>query len=373
MPDEQVLAEAKEERIGGGDNAIFTYKNWNSGSVVCHEGLCIPTYTKGVHLFLDALLHAEDAVLNDVKQIERVGFKTVLAKGYYGTHRLTPDVLEAMRKMLVVAPAHNGPYLEAIAQLADVFPDAMLIGAFETEFHTTIPLERRICGIPYDWYETYGIQRLGFHGASHRYIADTIVQQEGATGKLISCHLGGSCSLCAIVDGKSADTSFGFSPQTGICHANRTGDLDAYVIPYLLQEGLLMEDILTGLEKEGGLFGISGISNDLREITEAIPMNARAKLALESFCNEIVKYIGAFYAEMGGLDHLTFTGGIGENSALVRKKVCEGLAHLGILLNEEKNCNPVSDPIISSPSSPVKIHVIPANEELVVARKTFHF
>ena len=210
-------------------------------------------------MFLDSLLDPETGVLKNLGELKRVGFKTVLSKGYYGIHELTPEVLKGMEDYLVVAPAHNIPYLEAIRQFQALTPQAMLVGAFETAFHTTIPLERKLYGIPYEWYEKYGIERLGYHGASHSYVADTLANKYGSTGKAISCHLGGSGSLCAIDDGKSVDTSFGLSLQTGLIQSNRNGDMDPFIIPFLLKEGMPLDEVLEGLSKKGGLLGISGV------------------------------------------------------------------------------------------------------------------
>ena len=371
MPGDQVLAEGKVERVGSQDSAIYHFKKPN-GYKIYREGLCIPTYTEGIQLFLDCLLDPQEGVLGSLHELERVGFKTVLSKGHYGIHPLTPEVLKGMEDYLVVAPAHNIPYLEAIRQFQKLTPQAMLVGVFETAFHTTIPLERKMYGIPYEWYEKYGIERLGYHGASHSYVADTLAGQYGSTGKAISCHLGGSGSLCAIDNGKSVDTSFGLSLQAGLIQSNRNGDMDPFIIPFLQKEGLSLDEILEGLSKRGGLLGISGVSNDLRLVEEAAQQgNSRAALAIDVFCNGIIRYIGSYYAELGGLQHLVFTGGIGEHSATVREKVCDSLGHMGIWLDPAKNISYTENAVISTPDSPVTIHVIPANEELGVARKTY--
>lgn len=373
MPGDLVLAEGKVERVGSQDNAIFHFKK-PDGYKIYRENQCIPTYTEGIQMFLDCLLHETYGVLKSLKELERIGFKTVLSKDHYGIHELTQEVLKGMEDYLVVAPAHNVPYLAAIRQFQELTPDAMLIGAFETAFHTTIPLERKLYGIPYEWYEKYGIQKLGYHGASHSYVADTLAGLYGTTGKAISCHLGGSGSLCAIDDGKSVDTSFGLSLQTGLIQSNRNGDLDPFVIPFLVHEGMTLDEVSEGLAKKGGLLGISGVSNDLRLVEEAADAgNERAALAIEIFCNGIIRYIGSYYAELGGLDHLAFTGGIGEHSTTVRKKVCNSLRHMGIWLDETKNVSYTENAVISTPDSPVTIHVIPANEELGVARKTYAY
>lgn len=366
MPSERVLCEAKVERVGSDHDAIYTYKDEARSEK--REGCSVPGYTEGIRLFL-----ADMAGVAEAGDISAVGFKTVLAKGYYGVHELTDEVLAAMREWLFVAPAHNGPYLEAIDCFREVMPWAKLVGVFETAFHTTIPPERTLFAVPYEWYEKYGVKRMGYHGASHSYVADTLRARFGGTGRTVSCHLGGSCSLCAIEDGRSVDTSFGFSLQTGVMHANRTGDLDPYVLPFLLNQGMSMDEALDGLAKRGGLLGVSGVSNDLRKVEAAAALgNRRAALAIDMFVNQIVKYAGAFTAELGGLDNLVFTGGIGENSVAVRQRVSAALAYLGLELDEAANAAPGSDVrVISTARSRVRVLVIPANEELGIARRTF--
>ena len=370
MPEETALCEAKIERVGSRDKAIFAYGSLVTGKHYRLEGQCIPDYTTGIRMFLEALVSGEYGVIKSVGEIDRIGFKTVLSKGFYGVHELTDAVMDGMRDYLFVAPVHNAAYLEAIGQFNNLLPDVPKIGVFETAFHTTIPIERRIYGVPYEWYEKYGLMRMGYHGASHGYIAQESCAY-GKAGRVISCHLGGSCSVCAIQDGRSVDTSFGFSLQSGLIHANRTGDADPYMIPFLQSEGLSAEEIEDGLSKHGGLLGISGVSNDMRDLQSAAESgNERARLAVDAFVSGIIKQIGAFYAELGGLDQLVFTGGIGEHSAFVRNAVCSQLWHLGIELDEEKNSASESVGVVSAAGSAVLVTVVPANEELGVARET---
>ena len=370
MPAEEVLAEGKVERVGT-DTAIFHFSR-PDGFRIFRENLHVPTYTEGIQLFLDRILDPEQGVLSDLSELTRVGFKTVLSKDHYGIHELTPEVLQGMEDYMVVAPAHNTPYLEAIRQFQKLTPDAMLVGAFETAFHQTIPMERRIYGIPWEWYEQYGIQRLGYHGASHSYVAETLTELYGSTGKAISCHLGGSGSLCAIDKGRSVDTSFGISLQVGIIQSNRCGDIDPFIVPFLQKEGLSLDEVLEGLTKKGGLLGISGVSNDLRYVLEAADQgNRRAKLAVDVFVSGIVHYIGAFFLDLGRLDYLVFTAGIGEHSDRVRSMVCGKLALLGVKLDEEANRKCHSAAVISAEDSEVCVRVIPADEELGIARRTY--
>ena len=375
MPEKKVYATAKVERVGSETEAIYSFTNVATGEKIEKEHLSVPKYADGIALFLADLLDAKQNILSDIKEISAVGFKTVLAKGYHGVFELDEKVLGAMNDYLFIAPAHNRPYLDAIGEFKDMLPDALLVGSFETAFHMTIPMERRLYAIPYEWYEKYGIQRFGFHGNSHEYTARRLAELTGKTEfKAVSCHLGGSSSLCAIKDGKSVDCSFGFTPQTGLPHAARVGDIDAYVVPFLMNEGLSMDEITTGFAKNGGLLGISGVDSDLRFIEEAANSgNERAKLAMDMLVASIVKYIGSFYAEMGGLDCITFAGGIGENSKTIRRMVCEKLACFGVKLDAAKNDAVHGESEISAADSAVKIFVVATDEEQMVATKTYEY
>jgi len=388
MPREKVYCEAKVERVGSETSAIYSYKNLVSEAKDYRENLCIPNYKTGIRLFLESMTAPGTGVLGSVTELSGIGYKSVISKGFYGVHELTEEVMQGMRDYLFIAPVHNSAYIEAITQFQTIVPDVPMIGVFETAFHETIPVERRLYSVPYQWYEKYGIMKMGFHGASHEYVS----QEAKALGKadyIISCHLGGSSSICAIRDGKSVDSSFGFSLQTGIMHANRCGDIDPYIIPFLSDQGMEMEEILKALSKSSGLLGLSGVSNDLRDIIKAKEEgNERAQLAAEAFVYNIVHYIGAFYAELGGLDQLVFTGGIGENSVEIRGMVCGALQHMGILLDADLNantnassianltrepspCQTFKGGVISKPHSKVIVSVIPANEELGIARRTY--
>jgi acetate kinase len=359
------------ERVRSRDAAIFHYENALTGKKITREGQDIPDYSAGIDMYFSCLLDPADGVLRSLDEIECVCFKTVLSKGHYGVHVIDDQVLRGMEEMLPVAPAHNVPYLEVIRLMQRLTPRAKLVGAFETAFHTTVPLERRLYGSPYAWYEKYGLMRMGYHGASHRYVAETVAARRGGgTGRLISCHLGGSSSLCAIEDGRSVDTSFGLSLQTGVIQAERTGDFDTFAVSYLMEKGLGFEDIMTELSKNGGLKGLSGVSGDLRLVEEAAASgNSRASLAIEVYVNGLVKTIGAFFAELGGLDAIAFAGGIGENSATVRGKVCSALRHMGVILNGEANER--NEPLISAENSPVAVYIVPTDEEAVVSKQAY--
>ncbi len=365
MPALHVLAEGKVERVGSTD-AIFHYLN--AGFAIRQSNLAIPDYTAGIKRFLDALSAAQGGAVASLAEIDAVGFKTVLAKGYYGVHELTEEVKNGMRAYFTVAPAHNGPYLEAIAVFEKLLPDVPRVGVFETAFHRTIPMARRIFPVPYEWYEKYGVMRMGYHGASHGYIAQKLSDKR----RVISCHLGGSASICAILDGKSMDNSFGFSLQMGIPHASRTGDVDPYLVPFLLEQGLTLQEIYDGLGKSGGLKGISGTSGDIRDIDDAIRSGSqRAQLALDVLVTHIIRYVGAYAMELGGVDAIAFTGGIGENYAPLRRAVLEAMGFMGMVIDDEANECGAGERLISAPESAIEAHVIPANEELMVVRSTY--
>ena len=262
MPEETVLAAGRIERVGSPCGGLFVYEA-GADRVCRDEAFVAPNYEAGIRAFLEKLTDARLGAVRCVDEIDYVGFKTVLSKGFYGTHVLDEAVLRGMEEYMTVAPAHNRHYLEAIRTFEKVLPGTPRIGAFETAFHQTMPPQAYIYSAPYAWYEKYGIRRLGYHGASHSYVADCLTQRLGPSYKAVSCHLGGSGSLCAIVDGRSVDTSFGLSLQTGLPQMSRSGDLDPFIINYLIQkEGLRAEEVFHALETEGGMLGISGVSND---------------------------------------------------------------------------------------------------------------
>ena len=367
MPELEVLAEGRCERVGA-ENAIFSYAR--GAHKERQEPVAIRDYAAGISMFLERLTDPAHGAITSLTELDAVGFKTVLSKGHPGVHILTEEVLAGMRAYMSVAPAHNGPYLEAIRVFTELLPDVPRVGVFETAFHRTIPLYKRIFAVPYEWYERFGIMRMGYHGASHGYIAEKLTAR--GCRRIISCHLGGSGSICAILDGKSVDNSFGLSLQMGIPNASRTGDVDAYLVPYLLGEGLTLEEIYRGFGKNGGLKGISGTSGDMRDIEAALQAGSeRARLALDYYTNAILNYIGAYYMQLGGLDALAFTGGIGENSARLRGEVMERLRHIGVVPDEKANREGTGDRLISAPDSRVEVHVIAAGEELMVVRETY--
>ena len=361
--DMRILFEATVERIGTADG-IFSYNF--SDQVVVGETLAIPDYFFAVNLTLEALKKKFS-----IDEISAVGFKTVLAKGYSGCHELTEDVIAGMEDYRMLAPVHTDVYITAITVFKKLLPDKKLIGLFETHFHQQIPLEAAMYGIPYRYYEKHGIRKLGFHGASHRYIGMRAMELFGA-GKVISCHLGGSSSVCAIKNGWSVDTSMGMSPQSGLLNAKRTGDLDPFALLYLMQkENLSAGEAGNILMSEGGLYGISGIkSGDFRDIEEKMAQgDERATLAFNTFVYYVKRYIGEYLAILNGADCIVFTAGAGQKGVQLRRAICADMENIGIELDEERNAANPKEGLISTDRSAVKIAVIPTNEELVVARE----
>ena len=367
FPKELVLAECGIERIGDPGKGIWKFGA--NDERVRMDNIDVPDYETGIGMFMQSLHENGIAAVED---IDCIGFKTVMAKGFDGIHELTDEVMEATRVFLPVAPVHNKAYIECIDVMKRLFPDVLLMGVFESAFHATIPEYERIYALPWQWYSEYGIKRLGFHGASHGYIAGRVGELYGQQHRAISCHLGGSSSICAIKDGASMANSFGFTPQTGIPHSSRAGDFDIFSLPYLDSLGKTVDQVLDELSHDGGVKGISGVSNDMREIEQAAQTGSeRALLAMKHYSNEIVKHIGAYYACLGGLDTLVFTAGIGENSIEIRRMICEALIHMGIELDEEKNKHAQGECTISTPSSKVRVCVLPTNEELALSRQLY--
>jgi acetate kinase len=285
---------------------------------------------------------------------------------------VTDDVLAAMEEMSQIAPAHNPPYIAAMRLLSERLPEIPLVAAFETGFHATVPDRLRYYAVPYEWAESMHLKRWGFHGASHRYIATRTAEILGRNdARIISCHLGGSSSLCAIRDGESVMTSMGMSPQTGVPQNNRVGDFDPFALPLVMEKtGKSLDEVLHLLANEGGLKGVSGTSGDMRDVEEAADAGSeRAMLAYDLYISEIRRYLGAMLVELGGADVLVFTGGIGENAAQVRANVCKDLRGLGISLDLSANAYAEGEEGVHTTTSRTQIWIVPTNEELIVARQ----
>jgi acetate kinase len=371
---ERVLARGKLERIGSAASPVTTW-DVESGSEL-KEVIGVPDHRTAVKVLLDRIAHLHSPG-GEKDAIAAVGFKAVHGgPRYCGSFRVDDDLLAAMEEFVAVAPVHNPVYIQAMQIFREALPGVPMVAVFETGFHASIPEKARTYGVPFEWQEKYGVRRYGFHGSSHRYVAARVPEILGRPAselRLVSCHLGGSSSICAVREGKSVDTSFGFSAQSGIEHSTRCGDLDPFVILNVMEkEKLTPAQAAEILCKKGGLLGISGLSSDLRDLEEAAAKgHARAALAVDVLVYEVKKYIGAFAAALGGLDAVAFAGGIGENSWRVRREVCRDLEFLGIQLDQEANCHAArTDRIISQPGSGVAVLVVYTNEELMVARET---
>ncbi|MEC7502307.1 MAG: acetate/propionate family kinase [Planctomycetota bacterium] len=370
MPEAIELARGSIERIGSAESrsmvSIGEYRNEVVAGVADHAA--------AVRQCLAQLTDTDHGCLRQADEVAAIGFKAVHGGRLSGVQQIDEEVLEAMAEMNDVAPAHNPPYIAAMRQLSEQLPQIPLVAAFETGFHQTIPKANATYAIPEVWDRELNIRRFGFHGASHRFIAQRVAEKFNRGDlRVISCHLGGSSSLTAIRNGQSVATSMGASPQSGILQNNRVGDFDPFTLPLIMrQTGLTLEQVLKKLASEGGLLGISGKSGDVRDLEQAASEGEpAATLALDTFVADIRKYLGWMLVELGGTDVLVFTGGIGENSAAVRSAVCRDLTQLGIDLDENQNRNARGEVAIESDKSQSQIWVIPTNEEIVVASQVF--
>ena len=366
----------------------------NSAERLLHKGGFerVTDYPKAIEDCLAQLREAGH--IQSERDLAAVGFKTVIAKDVTGCVRLDDRVLAAMEAYNGLAPAHNPPYITGIRLFGQRLPGVPLIGLFETAFYQFAPPAMMRYGVPQAWHDI-GVRRWGFHGASHKFIAERSAEllgrddvarraqnlyvDGGATAvnqpalRVISCHLGGSSSITGIRNGVAIGNSLGMSPQSGLPHNNRVGDLDAEALPYAVKTlGLSVEEAQRQLSKEGGLKGLSGVSNDIRDIQEAATKgNANAQLAIEVFVSEARRWIGGYFFQLNGADALVFTAGIGENRAELRAAICADLDQLGIVIDPVKNAAVrATEGVISADTSRVKVLVIPTNEELVVARES---
>ncbi|HOW71686.1 MAG TPA: acetate/propionate family kinase [Phycisphaerae bacterium] len=357
MTGERELARGGAERIGS-DNASVKVSPQSWTGRVADHGEAIDRCLK--------MLPDPNVKLN------AIGFKAVLGGPISGAVRVDPKVIQTMTDFADIAPAHNPPYVAAMKAFAARLPDVPQVAAFETAFHATIPASRTTYGIPWPWTEA-GVRRYGYHGASHKYIAvRTAELLKRDDLRIISCHIGGSSSICAIDHGSSVANSFGTTPQSGLPHNNRVGDFDPYALPKVLPRfGLTFDQALGEMARNGGLLGISGISNDLRDIERAATEgHPRAALATQVLVEAVRHYIGAYLAVLNGADVLVFTGGIGENGCTFRSMVCDRMDYAGIKLDKERNKAQGREMTVSTDDSRVRIMTIPTNEELIVARQT---
>ena len=364
---QQVLASGEIESVGADQSAYeLQLGDGKKEAGKAH----IPDHAAGFTFCVTAL--QESGILSNLDDLDAVGYKAVHGGNLSGTQPVDDALLSEMERMVPLAPAHNPIYLQAMKDIQKQYPNLKQIARFETSFHATIPDCRTTYGVPYSWRENLGIRKYGFHGSSHEYIAGKMQQLCPEAKRVISCHLGGSSSICAIEEGKSIATTMGATPQSGLFNNNRVGDFEVFCLPMLMEhyDGS-QNKVLKVLSKESGLLGLSGVSNDLRQVLQAMDKgNAQAKLAVETLVDNIVGYIGMYVAFLGGLDALVFTGGIGLHSDRIRKLVCSRFAYLGLQLDEEKNAA-ASTELISTVCSSVKVYRIKTDEEIVVARNVY--
>ncbi|MEO0586030.1 MAG: acetate/propionate family kinase [Planctomycetota bacterium] len=318
---------------------------------------------------LEQLPHVGDVAAD---QIGAIGFKAVHGGPISGAVQVDEQVIATMQDFADVAPAHNPPYINAMRAFAELLPDAAQVAVFETAFHQTIPPARQVYGIPHEWIDK-GVRRYGFHGASNTYIARRLKQVRPDARRVINLHLGGSCSVCAILDGQSVAHSMGTTPQTGVMHASRVGDFDLFALLRLRSQGVSTDEALDTHGNRSLLLVLSGVSADLRDIeTAAAEGNAQAQLAIDAFVESCRHYLGAYAVALGGVDAIVFTAGIGQNGSDIRAAICADLAFLGATLDEAKNAAAPGDAEtkISTDASTAEIWVIPTDEEQVVAKQT---
>jgi acetate kinase len=354
------------------DSDAWTVKGVGAYERIGRPGGDCPDYATAISRCVGEISGAGKP-LGSLSELAAVGFKAVHAGPVSGALRIDDRVLAAMEEFAFLAPAHNPPYIAAMRSFRKTLPDVPLVALFETAFFDRLGEAASTYAVPHEWKETFGIRRYGFHGASHRAASECAQEVLGRTDlRQISCHLGGSSSLAAIRSGVAVDTSFGASPQSGIPQNNRTGDLDVFAALFVMKKlNLGVDEMAALLSTRSGLAGISGTSGDMRDLQDAAARGSgRARLAMDVFVRAIRHYLGAFLLELGGLDVLTFSGGIGENSPEIRARVCERLAGFGIILDGERNGAARGHVRISADGSPVAVWIVPADEERIVARAT---
>ncbi|OOE02633.1 acetate kinase [Anoxybacillus kestanbolensis] len=368
MPSEEVLTKGVVERIGFED-AIF---NITVNGEKIKEVTPISDHAVAVKMLLDKLI--ELGIIQSFDEIEGIGHRVVHGgEKFSDSVLITDETLKEIEDLSDLAPLHNPANVVGIKAFREVLPNVPAVAVFDTAFHQTMPEQSFLYSLPYEYYEKFGIRKYGFHGTSHKYVTQRAAELLGRPIeqlRLISCHLGNGASIAAVEGGKSIDTSMGFTPLAGVAMGTRSGNIDPALIPYIMQKtGKTAEEVIDILNKKSGMLGLTGFSSDLRDIEEAAAKgDQRAELALEVFAGRIHKYIGSYAARMCGVDAIIFTAGIGENSDVVRAKVLRGLEFMGVYWDPALNKVRGKEAFISYPHSPVKVLVIPTNEEVMIAR-----
>ncbi len=375
MDTESVLAKGLCERIG--IDGKFTYKPQIAGKATLSAvDVAMPTHSEAIQTVLNALVDPANGVIASMQEIGAVGHRVVHGGEHFSSSVLiTDEVMQGIADCNPLAPLHNPANITGIKACQEVMPGVPMVAVFDTAFHQTMPKKAFTYAIPYEYYEKDKVRRYGFHGTSHRYVSARAAEMLGRSPeglKLISCHMGNGSSICAIKDGKSVDTSMGFTPLVGLPMGTRCGDLDSGVLQFLMNKyGYSIDEMLNILNKKSGVLGVSGVSSDFRDLEDAEAAgNERASLALELFFYDVAKVIGSYAAAMNGVDGIIFTAGVGENSGETREAICKYLTYLGCEIDPEPNRTRGKEVFISTPESRVKLMVIPTNEELVIARDT---
>lgn len=373
MRNEEVIAKGLAERIGI-EGSVLKHQPKNSDKITIERPM--PTHKEALQTLVDALTDENHGVIKDMSEISAVGHRVVHAGEKFAySVVLNEDVMNALKECIEIAPLHNPPNIMGIEACRQIMPEVPMVGVFDTAFHQTMPKEAYIYAIPYEYYEKYKIRRYGFHGTSHKYVSERAAEMLGKPIeelKLITCHLGNGASIAAVQNGKSVETSMGFTPLEGLAMGTRCGDIDPAIVKYLTdKENMSVAQIDGIMNKKSGVLGISGVSSDFRDIEQAAEKgNERAKLALGVFVHKVKKYIGAYAAVMNGVDAVIFTAGLGENSVETRRDICKNMSFLGIELDEVKNNVRGKEADLSKDGSKVKVLLVPTNEELMIARDT---
>lgn len=368
MPSETVLTKGLVERIGLEDSIFTITVNGEKQKEVTN----IPDHAVAVNMLLNKL--TENGIVKSLDEIGGIGHRVVHGgEKFADSVLITDQVLADIEELSDLAPLHNPANIVGIKAFQEVLPNVPAVAVFDTAFHQTMPESAYLYSLPYEYYEKFGIRKYGFHGTSHKYVTERAAELLGRpleSLRLLSCHLGNGASIAAVEGGKSIDTSMGFTPLAGVTMGTRSGNLDPALIPYIMEKtGQTVEEVLNVLNKKSGMLGLSGFSSDLRDIEQAEEEgNHRAEVALDVFVERIHKYIGSYAARMKGVDAIIFTAGIGENSALIRERVLEGLEFMGVYFDPKRNDIHGEEAFISFSHSPVKIIVIPTDEEVMIAR-----
>ncbi len=374
MTDGRTLAEGGVEKVGMNDT-FFKYKKPDGSKEIVELGCA--DHKASVKAILDNLTDPVIGCIKSFDEIEAVGHRLVHGGETFSQSVLiTPEVIEKVKECYPLAPLHNPANITGVEAIESILPNVPQVGVFDTAFHQTMPAKSYMYAIPYKFYEEDHVRRYGFHGTSHRYVSARVCEILGVdinTRKIITCHIGNGGSITAVLNGKSVDTSMGLTPTEGLMMGTRVGDIDPGALTFLMKKhNLTADDLQRVINKESGVLGVSGVSSDMRELEAAVNRGEeRAVLALDMYEQRIIKYIGAYAAEMGGVDIIVFTGGVGENQTGLRSNVCAPLAFMGVKIDEELNAKTRgTETVISTDDSKVKVVVVPTDEELTIARDT---